>query len=284
MSDRIFVGTRKGLFRLDRSNSGWQITSTAFLGVPVTMVLPDQRDGNVYAGLDHGHFGVKMHRSTDGGKEFEEVAVPVYPEKPAGEDDKLPLQQRPLDWSLKTIWSLEAGAADEPDWLWCGTLPGGLFVSEDRGDSWRMVRSLWDDERRKQWFGGGTDVPGIHSICVDPRDAATVRLGISCGGVWETTTHGETWDVIGTGMWAAYMPPEQKDNPNIQDPHRMVQCRAQPDCFWAQHHNGVFRSTDACQTWEDIKNVEPSVFGFATAVHPDNPDREGRCRGQTGGA
>ena len=44
-------------------------------------------DGNVYAGLDYGHFGVKMHRSTDGGKEFEEVAVPVYPEQPAGEDD-----------------------------------------------------------------------------------------------------------------------------------------------------------------------------------------------------
>ena len=271
MSDRIFVGTRKGLFRLDRAGSGWQITSSTFLGVPVTMVLPDSRDGTVYVALDHGHFGAKLHRSTDGGKEFEEVSVPVYPEKPKDEEDDLALQRTPLEWKLKGVWSLEAGAGDEPGWLWCGTTPGGLFVSEDRGESWRIVRSLWDHPRRKEWFGGGTDLPAIHSICVDPRDAGTVRIAISCGGVWETTSHGETWDVIGKGMHANYMPPEKSEEPNIQDPHRMVQCRARPDCFWVQHHNGVFRSTDACQTWQDIK-IDLSVFGFATVVHPDDPD------------
>lgn len=271
MSDRFFVGTRKGLFRLDRATDGWEITSTAFLGVPVSMVLPDSRDGTVYAALDHGHFGVKLHRSTDGGKEFEEVTVPVYPEKPEDEEDVLAFQRKPLEWKLKSIWSLEAGGRDEPGWLWCGTTPGGLFVSEDRGDTWRIVSSLWNDPRRKQWFGGGTDLPAIHSICVDPRDSATVRIAISCGGVWETTSHGETWDVIGKGMHAAYMPPEKKEDPIAQDPHRMVQCAAQPDCFWVQHHNGVFRSTDACRNWQDIK-AEPSAFGFATVVHPEDPD------------
>jgi photosystem II stability/assembly factor-like uncharacterized protein len=51
----------------------------------------------------------------------------------------------------------------------------------------------------------------------------------------------------------------------------VVQCRAAPDVYWAQHHNAVFRSTDGCETWEDIKTVEPSVFGFPVAVHPDDP-------------
>ena len=35
---------------------------------------------------------------------------------------------------------------------------------------------------------GGYDDPGIHSICVDPRDSKNIALGISCGGVWNRNT------------------------------------------------------------------------------------------------
>ena len=52
----------------------------------------------------------------------------------------------------------------------------------------------------------------------------------------------------------------------------MVQCAAEPDCFWVQHHNGVFRSTDAGRTFTECKDIEPSVFGFPTAVHPMDPN------------
>jgi hypothetical protein len=39
-----------------------------------------------------------------------------------------------------------------------------------------------------------------------------------------------------------------------------------------QHHNGVFRSTDGAATWEEIADRPPSVFGFAAATHPHDPD------------
>ena len=71
-------------------------------------------------------------------------------------------------------------------------------------------------------------------------------------------------------MWAAYMP--RSGDPRIQDAHRVVQCPANPDCFWAQHHNGVFRTTDQCESWQDVPNAPPSVFGFAVAVHPRDPE------------
>ena len=38
-----------------------------------------------------------------------------------------------------------------------------------------------------------------------------------------------------------------------------------------QHHNGAFRSTDGGAKWVDLK-VTPSVFGFAVAVHPRDPE------------
>src|SRR5918996_4219106 len=43
------------------------------------MVLFDQRDSTTYAALNLGHFGVKLHRSSDEGKNWEECAGPHSP-------------------------------------------------------------------------------------------------------------------------------------------------------------------------------------------------------------
>ena len=61
------VGTRKGLFVYDLDAPRPTVAGTHFLGSPVSSVLCDVRDGAWYACLDHGHFGVKLHRSDDHG-------------------------------------------------------------------------------------------------------------------------------------------------------------------------------------------------------------------------
>jgi hypothetical protein len=169
---------------------------------------------------------------------------------------------------VEQIWSLEVSAAGD---LWCGTIGGGLFSSRDRGGTWQLVRGLWDHPKRKEWFGGGAELPGIHSICCDPRDGQLLTVGVSCGGVLRSADGGETWE-LGTGMFAEYMPPPRRDDPAIQDPHRIVQCRGDTRRLWVQHHNGVFRSDDGARTFQEVPTVKPSVFGFAVAVHPGDPD------------
>ena len=275
MSNQLLVSTRKGLFTLERAGGvgglgQWRITQTAFVGDNVSLALVDPRDGCRYAALNLGHFGAKLQRSTDQGQTWTECAVPAY----GAEDQILTGDGKPPQpATLKLIWSLEAGGASEPGRLWAGTLPGGLFRSDDGGGSWHLVRGLWDHPARKGWFGGGYDWPGIHSICVDPRDPRCVRVAVSTGGVWQTADGGETWVQTAHGMIARYMPEEQQLNPNIQDVHRMVQCRGAPEVLWVQHHSGVFRSVDGGRTWHDVPNVPPSVFGFAVAVHPGDPAR-----------
>jgi len=264
------VATRKGLFTLDRGAAGWSIGRISFLGDNCTVIMHDPRNGELTAALNHGHFGIKMHRSRDGGETWNEIATPKYPEKPADYVSKSPVEGKPADWALKLIWSLAPGGGGEPGVVWCGTLPGGLFKSENRGESWELNRPLWDNPLREQWFGGGADQPGIHSICVDPRDARHVTIGVSCGGVWSTRDGGGTWNPPGPGMRAEYMPPEQEFEPNIQDPHIVVQCRANPEVLWVQHHNGIFKSTDAGASWNEITDVKPSAFGFVVAVHPQD--------------
>jgi photosystem II stability/assembly factor-like uncharacterized protein len=271
VSDRFYVATRKGLFTIARGRADWRIVRAEFVGDAISMVLPDPRDGVLYAAFLHGHFGSKLHRSRDGGETWAEGATPEYPPKPEGVVDKDSAGTE-IPWTLKQIWALAPGHIDQPGVLWCGTIPGGLFRSEDRGDSWQLNRPLWDHPLRKEWFGGGADLPGIHSVLVDPRDPRRVIVGVSCGGVWVTDDGGQTWACRAHGMRAEYMPPERAHDPHIQDPHCVAQCAARPDALWAQHHNGVFRTTDGCRSWQEIENVPPSVFGFATAVHPRDPD------------
>jgi hypothetical protein len=270
MSERILVATRKGLFTVGRGRRAWTIEAREFMGDNVSMVLADPRDGRLYAGLDHGHFGVKLHRADGPGRAWEEIAAPAYPPKPEGVEE-IDMWGRPLPWSTVRIWALEAGGADEPGVIWCGTLPGGLFRSGDGGESWELNRPLWDHPLRKEWNGGGADLPGVHSICVDPRDSRLLRIGVSTGGVWTTEDGGASWQCRGEGMRAEYMPPERQFEMNAQDVHRLAQCRAAPDALWVQHHNGIFRSLDGGLRWEEIRNAKPSAFGFAVVVHPEDP-------------
>jgi hypothetical protein len=262
--DLLHVATRKGLFELRRSGDAWRLGRPHFPGEPVTQVLSV---GNTwYAALRLGHFGVKMKRSDDQGRSWEEVAAPAFPPKPTEgrfKDD-------PTPWSVDLLWALEEGGGR----LWAGAMPAGLFTSTDRGASWQLVTSLWERPDRPEWFGGGYDHAGIHTILVDPRDPAHVTIAISCAGVWQTRDAGATWANTSEGMDAGvYMPPERRFDGNVQDVHRLGACAAQPDVIWAQHHGGLYRSSDGGMSWKTIPAPSPSGFGFAVAAHPTDPQR-----------
>lgn len=135
MSNAFLVGTRKGLIIYRKTNGKWKPEPLLFVGVKVPMALPDPRDGTMYAAVDHGHFGTKMHRSGNG-IDWEELPPPVYPPRPEDVEPTLcPVRKKEIPWSLEMIWALEPGGVDEAGLLWCGTLPGGLFKSTNRGES-----------------------------------------------------------------------------------------------------------------------------------------------------
>jgi hypothetical protein len=260
MSDRLLLGTKKGLFELRRGGGAWSIAATRFLGDPVSMLLHDPRDGALYAAQALGHFGVKLRRSRDGGDAWHEVTTPAFPK--AGTEGP----------SVSYLFCLETGGADQPGMIWCGTIPGALFVSNDHGESWSLNQALWNLPERQHWAGGGFDDAGVASICIDPRRPDHLTIGVSTGGVWISDDSGASWHGSADGMYADYFPPERRHEPAVQDIHRLVQCPAAPDTFWVQHHNGVFRSTDGARSWQEVTTIRPAKFGFAVAVHPRDPD------------
>jgi hypothetical protein len=257
----LYVGTRKGLFELAPQRGGWDIAGAHFLGDPVTAVL---RDGEaLYAALDLGHFGAKLWCRDDGGA-WRELPAPAFPPKPESTGND------PHPWSLGTIWTLETGGV--PGRLWGGTMPGGLFRSDDGGRSWALNEALWHMPARRQWQGvAGGAQPGINSVLVDPRDPDDIRIGVSTAGLWASRDGGRSWRIINRGMYAEYLPPERRAEPIAQDIHRLARCAAHPEIVWCQHHNAVFRSEDAGANWQELGAIRPSKFGFAVAAHPRDP-------------
>lgn len=260
--DELILGTRKGLLVTDLAG---EVKREFHLGVPVSYAAVDPRTGVWWAAVDHGHWGQKLHRSKDGGVTWEEIPAPQYPEGEVVGEGK--------PATLSYIWYIAPGGDDEPNRLYMGTEPGGLFVSDDGGDTWYLCESLWNHPTRKEgWFGGGRDHPGLCSLVVDPRDSKHIHVGISVGGVYESKDGGATWEPRNKGLRADFLP-----NPYAEvghDPHFMTSSPANPDVFWQQNHCGVFRTVDAGQTWTDVSqsNGGPVKFGFPIAVDPQNAD------------
>src|SRR5210317_1537546 len=80
MKSNLLIGTRKGLLHYHFNHGTWQMQAVHFEAIPVSYAYVDPRNGTWWACLDHGHWGVKLQRSTDNGQNWEEIPAPAYPE------------------------------------------------------------------------------------------------------------------------------------------------------------------------------------------------------------
>lgn len=270
-STALLVGTRKGAWILSHDAAGgWTFDGPHFLGHNVHHLVLDPRDGRtLLAAAKTGHLGPTVFRSDDAGKTWNEaVRPPAFPKAPEGS------KGRSVD---HTFW-LTPGHASQPGVWYAGTSPQGLFRSEDGGASWDPVSGFNDAADHVRWFGGeqdGTpDGPKLHSVIVDPRDAAHMYVGMSGGGVHESLDAGKMWRPMVDGMEVVDgLDPNAE--PSAHDPHCVVQCPSAPDRLYQQNHCGIYRLDRPSSTWDRIGRSMPAGvgdIGFGIVAHPRNED------------
>src|SRR3979411_1720678 len=171
----VLLGTKKGVyvFRSGAARERWRLEGPYFPGAAGYSRAIHPRDGeSLFAGVNMSWGGPRVEISRDLGKSWKPGKNPAFPKG----DER----------TFSRTWHIEAGHAKEPNTMGVGTEPASLFKSTDRGESWESVRSLNDHEDANKWSPGGGGL-GLHSIAVGAADPQAMTIGISSGGVYETT-------------------------------------------------------------------------------------------------
>lgn len=260
MTTLLMIGTRKGLWLASSDDrSDWKVTGPHFPMEEVYSVLLDRRGATprLLAGCSSSWFGPQVRRSDDLGETWQETPNGAirFP------DD--------TGQALARVWQLVPGVTD--DMVWAGTEPGAIFRSTDRGETFELVRGLWDHPHRPEWnegFGG----QAFHTILPHPTDGDRVLAAISTGGVYRTEDGGDTWQASNAGVKAEFMPGERSYPEFGQCVHKVARDSGDAERFYLQNHGGVYRSDDGGASWNDIAPGLPAEFGFAMVAHPSKSE------------
>lgn len=258
----LLVGTRKGLVmgrsRDDRRT--WELEPIRHVTMEVAAVGIDPRRDppRLFAAVQSFHWGNTLVHSDDLGRTWSEPehAPIAFPEG--------------SDAALKRIWLIQPSTQHEPDVVYAGVEPHALFRSEDGGESFSLVRGLYDHPHRTQWQPGGGGAC-LHTVVPHPDDPQRMLVALSTGGVYRTTDGGASWSPANRGIQALFMPEDQRFPEFGQCVHHVATHPAEPERLYAQNHFGVYRSQDWGDSWEAIENGLPSNFGFPLVVHPQRP-------------
>ena len=256
----LAIGTRKGLW-LARSEDrrSWRLEEPRLLATEVPAVALDTREGTprLLVGARSEHWGPTVMRSDDLGATWTE------PEGGAiafAADDGT---------SLERVWQLRPDTAERPGVVWAGCEPTSLWRSSDGGQSFTLIRGLWDHPHRAQWWPGGGGAM-VHTVLPDPRDDDRVLVAMSTGGVYVTEDGGRSFSPRNSGIAASFLP---DPHPEFgQCVHKVAQGGTDPSRLYAQNHGGVYRSDDCGLTWTSIAEGLPGDFGFVVLAHPRDRD------------
>lgn len=171
------AGFGKGVFKSTDGGRSWTLKNDGLPGPePFAWRLARDKDGALYVVIarrsEDGSYGNAadgaLYRSTDGAEHWQRIALPEGVNGPNG----LAIDPGDPQRLYLAAWGRETPA---------GAVDGGIFVSNDGGQSWK--HALDRDQH-------------VYDVTIDPRDP---RVLYACGfesSAWRSTDRGKTWTRI----------------------------------------------------------------------------------------
>lgn len=248
----ILVGTTKGLFILeDRGGRRFALTGPFCDGWPINHAVGDAATGQVLAAGGNGWTGAGVWRRTGGA-----WAASTGPFAGA-----------------EALWSV----AFDTDRVLAGSKPAFLYESRDGGESWQRLEALTDQPGADQWMPGAVGLT-LHTILCDGKGG--VWVGISAAGVFESRDGGQSWvkrNRRGNRSGPAGALSREYEGEEFRTEDEIFHCvhnlafGAGDGLIYMQNHQGVYRSRNGGEVWEEVTEGLPSTFGFPVAAHPRKP-------------
>ncbi len=222
-SDTVYVATKEGVFRTSDGGAMWSDFNT---GLDTTQVrtLAMTADGTLLCGT----LGYEMYIYDEVEATWEQLSVFT------NFGQEWPVWDRAM-YQLTTV----AFHPTDPDVVYVGTFPAGMFKTTDGGQSWREINVGWGND-------------GVFSLVFHPEDPGIIYAG-TYNGINRSTDAGARWEA-----WDQGWPDEQWVYSIALDPQN-------PDVMYACSRNGenkgngregfhgtVMKSTDGGVSWFPI--------------------------------
>jgi photosystem II stability/assembly factor-like uncharacterized protein len=189
--------------------------------------------GLAYAGSEVG-----LYRSDDNGASWEMLESPM---------------------TGTQIWSVAVDPVD-PDVIFAGTKPPGVFRSFDRGKYW---------ERLPVGIPGECPIgpPRVTNLVIDPRNHRSVWAGVELGGVFCSRDHGDHWTRL----------PQLGPRESSTDVHGVAISPGSPAKVLVTTPDGIWISDNEGESWllhafPKFAERDRVSYCRGVAVKPDDPD------------
>ena len=159
---------------------------------------------------------------------------------------------------------------EDPDTIYVGTEPVGIWVTHDGGENWDSLDGLWDiPSVPKMGYPVPSVEPHVRDITIDPKNRDVMYAALQVGYLTKSIDRGITWKLLNGGIDA--------------DVHTLVIRPDDSNHIYAAtgghgHRAGetagkaLYFSTDAGETWSPMADEFEQDYAVPLAMHPDNPD------------
>lgn len=152
-----------------------------------------------------------------------------------------------------------------PQIVYAGAATGGVFKSEDMGETWNPV---FDDQANLNIGDIGIDPSNPDIIYVGTGESNGGHNNFPGGGIYKSTDAGSTWQLMGLentiSIGRVVVDPSDGDR---------VFVAAVGSYFAPNPDRGIYRSEDGGISWENVLFVSDTTGAIDIIIDPENPDR-----------
>jgi len=254
----VFAGTQDGVWRSTDHGATFARTDFPDNGKQIWCFLVDNRSSDtIFAGASP----IDVYRSDDRGASWRKLPNPGVPEhcKVIFDARVMRMVQHPT----------------RPDEIYAALEVNGVMRTTDGGESWQDCSThlieLSNQEHLKSKIVSDTFSEGmldVHALTISPVNPDDVILALRMG-LFRSSDHGCTWNDMEVGRFSpTTYGRDIKLSP--QDPNVLY---AALSVAAASHDGGIYRSTDAGETWKRFDDVQVHGTIMSVCLHPRDADQ-----------
>ena len=205
-----YAASAYGIFKSTDGGETWKAKNAGFLKPFTSDVVIDRSDrARLFAASEDG-----VYKSENGGDRWVLAGVKGKGVRTIAQDPK------------------------DDEVLWIGTEDDGVFVSTDRGSTWKASNE-------------GLTCLTVYAIAINPSNPAVLYVGTHGGGVYRSTDRGKSWQERSDGLQNLVV-------------HSLVVLPSNPAILLAGTLNGgLYRSANGGTRWEFNSQEDGQIWGLS---------------------